>query len=661
MAGRFTRMLLSEDWSRFPLGRLRRDNTARGEYMASIAPLNPNGWYHSSSVPGWPDRQRSPLTIVRTRGGRRLELRDSISPWGPALVLTRGEEPWRDLEVAVEVEVRDFRAVGVVVRYRTVRDFYAAVLESGVWKLVRMLEGAVTVLASAPWTPGRGPVRMMLRAEADRLTARAGKLTLAARDGCIASGGVGLWINGRSAFGPLAVRTTGREAARIARGQAATAARVGAKRKGLPSMELLAEIDVRGHAIGRQIRFADLDGDGRKELLFAAPTWHGGRQWRYAKLARLSAMNLDGRVLWERGRIEKDSSDVTCDLPFQAANRGTGMEVVACFGWKLEVLDPRSGRTVRCAVTPRPPKMEPYWDEISSYWGDGHGDDLPHLIPDSILLCNLTGRGPWGDLILKDRYHSAWALDGRTLKVLWHHRCNTGHYPYACDLNGDGRDEVLLGYSRLDSLGRLIGRLVRGDHPDACFSYVDCHGRRHNMHPCGEAGFLDELPGGRLTEVHLGHVQHLSVARFVPDLPDLERIIVTYHGNEGIIVLMDMDDRVIRKAERYGAGAVCQPVNWTGDGRELIAFSARRGDGGLWDEHFDLVVPFPNDDRPAKCMEVQDVFGLGWDQIVVWDEQRLHVYGPKDHPRLRPRRYAPIRPGPNLSNYQVNYSLPAWA
>ena len=160
--------------------------------------------------------------------------------------------------------------------------------------------------------------------------------------------------------------------------------------------------------------------------------------------------------------------------------------------------------------------------------------------------------------------------------------------------------------------------------------------------------------------MHLGHVQHLSIANFAGALPDLERIIVTYHGNEGIIALMDCDDRILRKAERYAAGAVCQPVNWTADGRELIAFSARHGDGGLWDEHLDLVVPFPDDDRPGKYIEVHDLLGLGVDQLIVWDEQRLHVYAPADRPKRKGKRYAPIRPGPNLSNYQVNYSLPRW-
>ncbi len=662
MAKSATVTLLRENWSKFPTGPILRDNTARGEYMSMVVPDNPGGWYHNASAGKSIDRDHSRLIVKKTRTGRTLEVPADISaPWGPSLVVTPGPQPWQDYTVTADITVKDYRSVGLVARYQTNRDYYAAVFEANVFKLVRVLEGTFTVLASAVFKPGRKPLRVTLEVKGDQLNAKVEKTKLAATDSFLTWGGIGLWANGTAAFGTVTVKAPAAEARRIEKLEKQQTARVQAKRGDYPEMELVAAIDVTGHALGRQIRFADLDGDGRKEILFAIPTYHKGRTWQYNKLAQLSAMNLDGKVLWKRGGIKDDSQDITADMPVQAADRGNGMEVVAAFGPSLEVLDPMTGKTKKKTKTPKPPKMEPYWDEINMYWGDGHGDDVPNLIPDSIRLCNFTGRAPYGDLLIKDRYHNVWAIDGRSLKVLWHHRCNTGHYPFTADMNGDGKDEALLGYSRVDSKGNLIGRLYLGDHPDACFSYVDNHGVRHNLHPCGEAGFIDQMSDGRMEEVHLGHVQHLSVANFMPDRPDLERIIVTYHGNQGIIVLMDAEDRILRKIERYGAGAVCQPVNWTGDGRELIAFSPRHGDGGLWDAEFDLVVPFPDNDRPGKYMEVQDVMGWGFDQVIVWDENRLHVYAPKTKPRKRGKRYDPVRPEPNMSNYQVNYSLPRWA
>jgi rhamnogalacturonan endolyase len=654
-------VLLRENWSAFPAGPLHRDNSARGEYMALTAPFNPGGWFHADKATcGNPDRMHSPLRVAR-RGRRSRLVKDAATTaWGGGLVLTRGPAPWADYTLTVELAVAGPQPVGLVVRYRSCRDFYAAVFEGGTFKLLRVLEGLPTVLASAPMTPPRRTALVSLRVCGDRLTARAAGVALTARDAGIDAGGVGLWADGPAAFGALTVRAAASEALRLAQAARRETVRLARARRRWPAMELVADIAVRGHAVGRQLRLADLDGDGRAEFLFGIPGGHAGRRWAYQKLARLSALDLEGRVLWERGRPAPDSDAITRDLPFQAADRGRGMEVVAAFGPSLEVLDPLTGKTRQRAPTPVPPRMEPYWEELSQYWGDGHGDDLPRLIPDSLRLCNLTGRHPLGDVLLKDRYHCAWALDGRTLRGLWAHRCNTGHFPFACDLDATGFDTVILGYSRLDHQGRLVGRLVLGDHPDASFAYRDRYGVRHILHPCGEAGFVDERSDGKVEEIHLGHVQHLSVADFDPQRPGLERIVTTFHGNEGIIALLDEQNRLVRKTERYAAGAVCQPVNWTGDGRELIAFSPRPGDGGLWDERFDLVVPFPGGPRPAKYLEVHDLLGLGVDQLVVWDEERLHVYAPACRPRPGRRCYAPLRSWPNTSNYQVNYSLPAW-
>ena len=661
MSKTYTRTLLKEDWSAFPLGEIRRDCTARGEYMAMVVPANPGGWYHNCRAGVGKDRDHSTIAVRGGSAGRRIGLATKTPTWGSAqVVLTPGERPWRDYRVSCLVAAKGLLPVGLVGRYQTNRDYYAAVFEGGMFKLLCMLEGHPTVLAETPMKPPARPVKVTLTFDGDRLTAAAGRTKLAARDGSLAAGGIGLWLNGAGSFGTVTVQAPAAEVARIARETKRSTTRITKKRKALPPMKLMADVDVSGHALGRQLRLADLDGDGRCELIFAVPTFHQGRKWRYNKIRRLSALNLDGEVLWQRGRFSPNIGDITADLPFQAADRGEGMEVVAAFGPSLHIIDPLTGETKRKSATPKTSPMEPYWDEISQYWGDGHHDDVPRLIPDCIRLCNFTGRADHGDIFVKDRYHNAWALDGRTFKIIWHHCCNTGHYPYAADLNGDGRDEMLLGYSRVDSKGKLIGRLFLGDHPDACFSYVDSRGARHSLHPCGEAGFIDAASDGRFGELHLGHVQHISLGNFRADRPDLERVVVTYHGNEGIIALLDSDNRIVRKAERYAAGAVCQPVNWTGDGRELIAFSARHGDGGLWDDGFDLVAPFPTDDRPGKYMEVHDVLGLGVDQVIVWDESRLHVYAPAELPARKGKRYAPLKPDANLSNYQVNYSIPRW-
>lgn len=661
-AARNTTVLFQEDWSGFKRGPIHRDNTPNGEYMAMLAPVNHNGWYHTCRAVGGdpnPRPGRSAFKIAAAANGRRIEMRRDNNI-AAAVVLTRGEELWRDFSVAASIEINSVKPVGLVARYRANREFYAAVFESGMFKLVRMFEGMARVLDSAPFNAAGKTVAASITVKGDFITAAAAGIRLQAKDGCVTSGGIGIWANGASSFGTVTVKSTKKEITRISNAECRREIRIAKKQSAYPAMRLLAKINVKGHAFGRQIRFADLDGDGRQEIIFGVPEKYMGKKWPNLKLARLSALNIDGETLWERGKVPADPQICPCDMPYQVADRGNGVEVVAGFGWNLMSLDARTGAVKKKVRLWKPPKMEPFWDEIQMYFGSSHGDDIPYFIPDSMRLCNLTGRSSHHDLLLKDRYHNMWGVDGKSFKPLWHHQCNTGHFPFTCDMNGDGIDEILAGYSRLDAKGKLIGRLFLGDHPDACFSYVDCHGTRHNMHPCGEAGFIDEFDDYRIEEMHLGHVQHLSVANFDNTRPDLERIIVTFHHNEGVIVMMDMNDRILRRREGYGAGTICQPVNWTGDGRELIAFSPRHGDGGLWDSELELAVPFPNDRRPGKYLEVVDIFGLGVDQLVVWDEERLYVYGPAELPAEGGKAYRPERPHANLSNYQVNYSIPRW-
>ena len=44
------------------------------------------------------------------------------------------------------------------------------------------------------------------------------------------------------------------------------------------------------------------------------------------------------------------------------------------------------------------------------------------------------------------------------LEVMWHFQSdkNTGHFPFAIDINGDGHDELLVGYNMLDCHGNKM-------------------------------------------------------------------------------------------------------------------------------------------------------------------------------------------------------------
>ncbi len=83
---------------------------------------------------------------------------------------------------------------------------------------------------------------------------------------------------------------------------------------------------------------------------------------------------------------------------------------------------------------------------------------FPRILGDSLYFCDLRGTGRDADMIIKDRYLSVWAYNDK-LELLWHSQCNSGHYPYAYDVDADGKDEVMIGYTLFDEDGTKLWTL----------------------------------------------------------------------------------------------------------------------------------------------------------------------------------------------------------
>ena len=74
---------------------------------------------------------------------------------------------------------------------------------------------------------------------------------------------------------------------------------------------------------------------------------------------------------------------------------------------------------------------------------------------DAIAFLNFSGQPGRRELLVKDRYSNFWAFDNR-LTRLWQGQGQTGHYPYPFDLDGDGRDELAIGYAVWDHRGHQL-------------------------------------------------------------------------------------------------------------------------------------------------------------------------------------------------------------
>jgi rhamnogalacturonan endolyase len=320
---------------------------------------------------------------------------------------------------------------------------------------------------------------------------------------------------------------------------------------------------------------------------------------------------------------------------------------------QLTVADGRTGETIRSVPTPQTPEntKAPY-------------DRFPRILGDSMYFCDLRGTGRDADLVIKDRYKSVWTLDDR-LKLLWHAQCNTGHYPFAADLDGDGKDELSVGYTLFHPDGSQRWSLDNEvqDHADGvAWARFEPDGPWQMLCAASDEGMFFANENGRILKHHyLGHVQNPAIADFRPDLLGLESVSINFWGNQGIVHFYDARGNIIHEFEPCQHGSMCLPINWTGVPGEFFVLSADVNEGGMFDGHGRRAVVFPADGHPDLCNAVVDLTGDCRDEVVVWDPYEMWVYTQDDNPRGG-RLYAPVRnPLYNYSNYQVTVSLPGWS
>jgi hypothetical protein len=661
-AAAFGADLFRDDFSRFPPGAL---STPVGELNAAIqeyhylphrgVPLEP--WENAiGHLDAW---------VVSDEGGKpylEQHLTSDARQFAFPIFLT-GDTEWSDY--TVEARVRPLALdgmAGVVFRYHTNRHYYLFALEGGERARLALhlpLESSLRVrqwkeLGSVPF-PHDSKRYYTLRVENEGARIRAyvdGKLVLQAEDGEIAKGKAGVIAGSPARFQDFAVTASDAVKSEIGRRVTAREAELGALRDGNPRPKLWKKFDTPRFGAGRNVRFGDLDGDGVPDMLIAQNISRI-RGDAFDAISCLTAVTLDGKVLWQLGRPDPRNGLLTNDTPFQIHDiDGDGRnEVVMARDFQLQILDGATGKVKRWTWMPKaPPAKEKSYELVSG---------------DSIVFLNLSGDKRRHELLVKDRYEHFWVYNNR-LELLWQGSEQTGHYPYPFPRGSDGRDEVAIGYSLWAPDGKRLwtqGTTLK-DHADGVMIgnlSGDPQGAPRMYASGSDEGFIMfDLDGKVLKQVRVGHNQSPAAGKFRMDVPGLQYMTVNFWRNPGIVTLFDWQGNILAQEEPIHTGAPMLPVNWRGDGQEFVLLSGNVREGGMLDGGLRRVVMFPDDGHPDLAANVLDLTGDQRDEIVLWDQARVWIYT-QDRAFSGQRIYAPQRnPDYNESNYRTNVSAPGW-
>ncbi len=428
-----------------------------------------------------------------------------------------------------------------------------------------------------------------------------------------------------------------------------------------PKMKLWKKLNLQDFGTSRQVRFGHLRGGEEWHVVLAQMQKRVSRD-AYGFISCLTAMDLEGNILWQLGEPSDKTEalgKVSADMPLQVYDiDGDGKdEVIVGWDFDIRILDGQNGAVKKSVKTP-------YSDEAdSTIIGIPYQTyAFERINPDGIRICNFRGKERPADILIKDRYCRVYALD-EDLNLMWKYQstANTGHCPLPVDVDGDGKDEVLVGYTLLDSDGTVLWSYpITEDHTDEIVAGKWMAGDEEGYFACvsgTEGFFIGDFYGNIVVRDMVGHAQRVSVANYCPEREGLELVTSNFWGHQGVLFLYDSHGNLIWEMQNEMNGNILAPVNWDGNGTELILTNADAAKGGLLNGKGVRAVEFPDDGHPVLCCEVLNLTGDERDELIVWDYHSMYIYTQEDNPK--PQTYHPVQfPTYNASNYRGEYSYP---
>lgn len=200
---------------------------------------------------------------------------------------------------------------------------------------------------------------------------------------------------------------------------------------------------------GMWVVTGDLDADGEAEIISARNVNNDDVHYTSA----VAAQKLDGSILWQWG----DPS----------IGRRNWHHDVACqvYDWDgdswSEVILLTKGRLV----------------ELDGFTGEERRSfAIPEDATDCLVFCNVSGKKRPTDVIVKNRYDQIWVYNYGG-ELLWTVKqpggYRTAHQPLPFDIDGDGKDEIMAGYSMLNADGS-VRWTISSAKTDLSKGHLDC-------------------------------------------------------------------------------------------------------------------------------------------------------------------------------------------
>jgi hypothetical protein len=383
---------------------------------------------------------------------------------------------------------------------------------------------------------------------------------------------------------------------------------------------LLKQFEHKATGLGCRMWLGDIDGDGRMEIVMVQPDSGFDDRFYPHSVVCATAYNLEGEQLWQIGEPDPNVNGSGADIPAQIYD-----------------IDNDGNNEFLCVMN----------DELCIF--DGKTGELKekHLLPnehahDCIVIADLEGTGYPQNIILKDRYHQIWALDTK-FEVMWTFKGNVGHYPWVYDLNGDGKDEIIAGYTVLNGRGEKLWTIDMEDHAD-CIWVCDLHQDKEPVVLVGGSDTTAYSTDGKLLWRFTDTVESQNIApgNFIPEYEGTEiagldrisrndvigpdgNIIPAPEGKDGVFVF-DHNANSIFKEDRQVPGwktIVTTIHNFERSAQDYI-LAYRRSDvpGGVYDANMNVIFELPFEGHVMWT----DLIGDGLSQLIVYDDEKIAIY-----------------------------------